>query len=250
MINTTGGTTMAASVDAAPNGSWSSLDLPPLPSYTLSPMPPLVPGIPDFWLSLVAPVLAYWVVSGFFHAVDVWDLLPHYRLHTPAEILARNHVSRWECFRDVILQQLIQMATGAALAMTEPVQMTGREAYDVAVWATRVRLAQRSLPTLLGLLGLNAAAIGRDVAASGHPLLGGAIAGGVYPFLTTSFRDNINGALHTVPAFAGWEILVAKFVYWLAIPALQFTLAVCFMDTWQYFLHRTMHMNKWMYSEY
>ena len=106
----------------------------------------------------------YWAVSIFFHLVDVYDLFPQYRLHTPEEITKRNRVSRYEVARDVIIQQVIQVATGAVLALTEPPQMTGKADYDVAVWATRLRLAQRGLPALLGLVGLNATAISKNVA--------------------------------------------------------------------------------------
>lgn len=227
-----------------------SATLPPLPSYTLTPLPPLLPWISDFWVSLILPVVAYWVVSGFFHFLDVYDLLPTYRLHTPAEITARNHVTRWECFRDVLVQQAIQTATGYVLSLHEPVQMTGKQDYDVAVWATRIRLAQRGVPVVLQALGLNAAAISRSVGEKGHRLLAGALAGGVYPFLTRVVEDGAagSGVAEVVPAFAPWELLLAKGIYYVAIPVLQFVVAVLFMDTWQYWLHRTMHMNKWLYS--
>lgn len=41
---------------------------------------------------------------------------------------------------------------------------------------------------------------------------------------------------------------VAKAIYWVAIPFLQFTVAILIVDTWQYFLHRAMHMNKFLYT--
>ena len=219
--------------------------LPPLPTYELRPIPALLPFISDFWLSLIAPHIAYWAVSMIFHFIDVFDLFPQYRLHTPEEISQRNLVTRWQVVRDVFIEQLIQVATSAVLSMTDPMQMRGKEDYDVAVWATRIRLAQRSLPAILGLVGLNAASIAKNMTAS-HPLLAGALAGGYYPFLTTQL-EGVAGV--QVPAFAEWELLVAKAIYWLIIPAFQMWVAVCFLDTWQYFWHRWMHVNKWMYSE-
>lgn len=217
--------------------------LPPLPPYTETPIPNMFPFISDFWVSVVAPIVVYWIVSLFFHAIDVLDVWPQYRLHTPEEILRRNHASRYEVARDVVIQQVIQMASGAVLSMADPPQMTGREDHDVAVWATRVRVAQRALPRMLAVLGLDAVAVADKVAAS-HPLVAGALAGGHYPFLTTELA----GA--AVPAFAGWEVLVAKAIYWAVIPGLQLFMAVSILDTWQYFLHRLMHTNKWMYSEF
>ncbi|KAG7290394.1 hypothetical protein NEMBOFW57_000394 [Staphylotrichum longicolle] len=220
--------------------------LPPLPAYETRPMPDLLPFISDFWLSLILPHIFYWAVSMTFHIIDVYDLFPQYRLHTPEEISQRNLASRYEVARDVVIEQMIQIATSAFLTLTEPRQQTGMEEYDVAVWATRVRLAQRALPSILGTLGLNAAAIAKNMAAS-HPLLAGALAGGHYPFLTTTLGDVTGTA---VPAFATWELLVAKAIYWVLIPGFQLWVATCFLDTWQYFWHRAMHMNKWMYTHW
>lgn len=224
------------------NGTMAN-DLPPLPTYSVEPMPDFFPGlISDFWLTVIAPHIAYWLVSLFFHLIDVYDVFPQYRLHTPEEISQRNLASRWQVARDVVIEQIIQMLTTAVLSLTEPPQMTGMENYEVAVWATRIRLAQGVLPTVLGLLGLNAAAISKNMSAS-HPLLAGALAGGHYPFLTTTLDTTTS-----VPTFATWEINLAKAIYWLVIPGFQFWIATVFMDAWQYFWHRAMHVNKWMYS--
>lgn len=218
--------------------------LPPLPTYEITQVPNLIPGIDDFYVSLIAPVVAYWIVSGIFHFIDTWDLFPQYRLHTPAEIASRNRASRYEVFRDVILQQIIQMGVGAVLGLTDPPEYRGKEEYDVAVWATRVRLAQRALPSILAVLGINASSMAKSMSAT-HPLLAGALSGGHYPFLTTGLAGP-DGS--TVPAFAFWEIIVAKAIYWMIIPAVQFGVAVLFLDSWQYWLHRIMHINKWLYS--
>ena len=223
----------------------SAFDLPPLPAYTLQPKPDLIPGISDQWVLVLAPVVVYWVVSLFFHAADVYDIWPQYRLHTPEEILKRNHATRYEVARDVIIQQIIQSITGYLLSYGEPVQMSGKDDYDVAVWAQRIRLAQRGLPALLGLIGLNAATISKNMLAS-HPLLAGALAGGHYPGLVAELGGS-NGLM--VPAFAAWELLVAKAIYWLLIPGLQMFAAIVMLDTWEYFIHRLMHMNKWLYSK-
>ena len=174
--------------------------------------------------------------------MDIW---PQYRLHTPAEILKRNHVSRYEVARDVIVQQVIQTVVGAVMGLAEPEEVIGREQHDIARWATRLRIAQRALPQLMGLIGLNAAAISKNVSVS-HPMLAGVLAGGKYPFLSLGL-DVVSGA--PVPAFASWEIFAAEALYWYIVPAMQFGLAVLIVDTWQYFLHRAMHMNKWLYSK-
>ncbi|KAG9245078.1 sphinganine hydroxylase-like protein Sur2 [Calycina marina] len=218
-------------------------DLPPLPSYTLSPVQPLLPFISDFYLSLVLLPLVYWAVSLFFHYIDTHDIWSQYRLHTPAEITQRNHVSRYEVARDVIVQQIIQAAMGVVLGLTEPEEMAGREAHDVARWAQKLRLAQRAMPQILGLLGLNAAQISQNMSGS-HPVIAAVLAGGKYTELLSMGNEG------PVLAFASWEVLAAKAIYWYLVPAMQFAVAVIFMDTWQYFVHRAMHLNKWLYTSF
>ncbi|KAJ7180514.1 fatty acid hydroxylase superfamily-domain-containing protein [Mycena filopes] len=43
---------------------------------------------------------------------------------------------------------------------------------------------------------------------------------------------------------------LAYTVYWWVIPLFQLFLGMAVMDTWQYFLHRGMHMNKFMYRHF
>lgn len=182
----------------------------------------------------------------FFHLIDTYDIWPQYRLHTPEEISSRNRVSRYEVARDVLIQQFIQAIVAIMLGIMDPEQTIGREQYDIACWATRVRLAQRALPRLLALSGLNAVTISRSISNS-HPILAGLLAGGKYPSLSMQM-DVASGSM--VPTFAFWEILVAKAMYWLIVPACQFILAILVVDTWQYFLHRAMHLNKWLYTNF
>lgn len=220
--------------------------LPPLPSYTLTPRPPIVPGISDQLLALLLPIAAYWIVSVGFHIVDVYDLWSQYRLHTPAEVLKRNRVTRYEVIKDVILQHIIQTVFGLVIGMMDPVEMTGKQHFDIAVWARRIRAVQGPVPKILGLVGVDAIRLGEALAAR-YPTLAGFCSGGRYPHLaqliTTANDHNL-----TVLAFASWEVRVARFIYWILVPALQFGLAVFIVDTWQYFLHRGMHMNKWLYT--
>jgi len=222
------------------------LDLPPLPSYSLKPLPSLIPGISDTVLSLIAPIFAYWVISAFFHIIDVYDLMPQYRLHTPAELLKRNHATQWDVFRDVVIQQIIQTIFGISVSYFDPEPTFGKENYNLTVWARRIRVAQRVIPWVLGFTGLDSSELGQKL---GGPtsMLAGALAGGKYPHLQQLVE--LNGETVLAPAFASWELQVAKFIYWAAIPTLQFLLAIFIMDSWQYFLHRGMHMNQWLYSK-
>ncbi|KAF8159747.1 sphingosine hydroxylase [Crassisporium funariophilum] len=167
--------------------------------FYYTPKAHLVEGVPDFVLTLAAPVVAYWALSIFFHLLDIsgWQWLEKYRLHDSPEVQSRNKVSRTEVVWAVILQQVIQ--------------------------------------TVVGLIGLsNEAALAvnhadelRRLARSIEPLASALLGDRIRPYLLAQ---------------------VADFVYWWGIPVLQFFGAMFIIDTWQYFLHRLMHVNKFLYK--
>ncbi|KAI9845929.1 MAG: hypothetical protein M1837_004465 [Sclerophora amabilis] len=223
-------------------------DLPPLPSYTTSPQPYLLPPIPDKFMTVLVPVAAYWILSLVFHYIDTYDYLSQYRLHTPAEVLKRNRVSRRDVIRDVVIQQVIQTVVGLLLGMTEPDDTIGREEYDISIWARRIRVAQRAIPSLLSIIGIDAMAMAKNMQAV-HPAVAGLVSGGQYPSLIQNIFTSA-GKEVSVPQFASWELVLARAMYWLIVPALQFALGVFVVDTWQYFLHRAMHMNQWLYRTF
>jgi sphinganine C4-monooxygenase len=208
-----------------------AFNMPPLPDYTLSPKPDLIPGMPDYVLQMVAITVAYWVVSGIFHVIDEWDLFPQYRLHTPVEIAQRNKVTRYEVVRDVVIQQIVQGSFGIFLAYFDPPETIGKEDYDSAVWSLRIRAAQQYVPAVLGFCGINSTSLAAKLYAT-SPALAGILGGGRY----------------VESGFAAWELLAGKAIYWVGIPLLQFTIGAIYVDTWQYFLHRAMHMNKFLYT--
>ena len=176
------------------------------------------------------PIFAYWAVSGIFHVLDTLDIFPQYRLHTSAEILKRNHVPRNEVVRDVILQQILQTTFGLAMAWFDPPEMVGKENYDIAVWAQRVRMAQRSLPRLLAVLGVDAVRLSNTIHNS-YPAVASLLAGGLIK-----------------NTFETWELFAAKTIYHGVVPFVQFMVGIVIVDSWQYFLHRAMHMNKFLYT--
>jgi sphinganine C4-monooxygenase len=223
----------------------TSHELPPLPDYTLELLPPLVPWASDTVLQVMLPIVAYWVVSLVYHLIDVYDLFSKYRLHTPAEVLKRNHVSRYEVFRDVIIQQVIQTIAGLLLSITDAPATYGTADYDVAWYAQKIRVAQRAIPVVLTTVGLNASALASKISAT-QPILAGAVNGGHYNGLLQTIT--VAGQPTVAPAFASWELKLATIIYHFVIPALQFTAGVVIIDTWEYALHRAMHMNKWLYG--
>ena len=169
------------------------------------------------------------------------------RLHTPAEVLKRNRVTRWEVVRDVVLQQIHPDRGRSAVVFRMRRRLLGERSTMWPCGHSDCGLPRRPSHHCWLLLEWMRLALPRSVSQSGHTILAGALAGGSYPSATQS-HDSENGAEVLAPAFMGWELAVAGFIYWYFVPALQFMLAVSIVDTWQYFLHRAMHLNRWLYG--
>ena len=219
----------------------------PLPPYTLHPVPPLLPPLSDLHLSLAVPIVIHWVLSGIFSLMEEYGYGQKYKLHTSAEEESRNRCSRWECFRGVVLNQVIQTALGVGLGMLGDGDVAGREEYDIAVWARRLEAARRTLPVLLSLVGIDAEGLGRSFAGSGMGLAALLVTGDErckhpHMAMTDAGPDATHARLVAVEMACAWGI------YWYIVPAVQFAAAVFAADTWQYFGHRWLHTNKWVYS--
>ncbi|KAI4123420.1 MAG: hypothetical protein LQ338_005273 [Usnochroma carphineum] len=220
------------------------------PTYSLKPVPPLVPWVSDFHLSLVLPVAAYWLMSLVFWHIDKKGYFSEYRLHTPEEFKQRNRVTVAEVLRSVLIQQAVQTALGLFLGWaTDAGDLCGREEYDIAVWAGRVHRARDAVPWILTLVGVDAKTLGRQIdvyTTSFHPTAAAAAEEKPLVALMNSFiYPHLNDGL--TYGFAPWEIWAAKTIYWILDPAARFGIAIFFSDSWQYFWHRAMHSNKWIY---
>ncbi|KAK0520212.1 Sphingolipid C4-hydroxylase sur2 [Tilletia horrida] len=114
----------AATVGAGAGGkllsdAFAQLDLAPAPGELHYPFyhaqrASLLPFLSDKLLSLLAPILIYWLVSLAYHTLDVLQLpyFEKFRLHEPEEITKRNKVSVAQVVRMVLVQQAIQTALG------------------------------------------------------------------------------------------------------------------------------------------
>lgn len=228
--------------------------VPLLPSYTLRPVPPLMPPISDLHLSLMVPILVHWILSGIFSWLEATGYLQQYRLHTSAEELTQNRCSRWQCVRGVVINQIIQTLLGISLGMLGDGDVTGKEDYDIAVWATRVQAAHRMLPavhrflpSLLAALGIDAKGLATKLAGAGMNIAALLVGGG---------NLDKSGSIVVIGRQSGstelsieWEMMVAKIIYWYLVPAFQFAVALLVADTWQYFGHRWEHTNKFIYRK-
>ena len=68
--------------------------------------------ISDRYLSIFAPVIAYWVTSILFHLIDTLKL-PYFekrRIHESPEVLSRNKATISEVIRAVVIQHLVQIS--------------------------------------------------------------------------------------------------------------------------------------------
>lgn len=182
-------------------------------------------GLPDTILALVAPVLAYWSLSLFFHILDMseWKWLDKYRIHESAEVQSRNLATRSQVVWAVIIQQAIQTMLGYVWVDEKPLvtpAMRRQQIDSVGVWVVK------AVQTILG-------------GEMGSTLL----------------------------QEKGTDLVY--FVYWWGIPIAQFVTAMCvyqyrfiyvltdsiifsrfIIDTWQYFLHRLMHVNTFLYKQF
>ncbi|KAK0507607.1 hypothetical protein JMJ35_010130 [Cladonia borealis] len=224
-----------------------TVTLPPLPAYTLKPVPRLVPWLSDFHLSLVLPVLAYWLMSLIFHLISTYNLFSKYRLHTPQEFKTRNRVTVGEVLRSIILQQTIQTALGLWLGyVLEAGDYYGKEEYDIAVWARRMRQVGEAIPYMLAVVGIDARTLGHNMQRYAQSFSPSASAEKPMAIVNLVMTPYI-GQREWTGGYTAWEIYAAKTLYWVVEPAARFGIAIMFSDAWQYFWHRAMHSNKWMF---
>ncbi|KAF8441140.1 fatty acid hydroxylase superfamily-domain-containing protein, partial [Terfezia claveryi] len=102
---------------------------PPPADQILTPLPPLLSHqmLPDYILTIIGPIIAYWALSITFEIFDYFDLFAQYRIHTPVEVKMRNRVGKKEVAWWVFIQQVLQMGFAYFLSYLEGEEMTGFE---------------------------------------------------------------------------------------------------------------------------
>ena len=212
------------------------------PSYNLRPVPPLVPGCPDGYLLIALPIITYWIWGGLWYWIEHKSYFPQYRIHTSAEVLKRNRVPLSTILRNVATQQFITTVLGIYLT-GEPEQY-GREDYDQARWVVRLQSVQAAVPKVFALIGIDAVKMADNLGRS-FPGAATFLRGGDY---TLIWNQQPGASEPFGVASSKWEITAAWVLYWYLVPAFQFAVAIFIADSWQYFVHRTMHLNNWLYS--
>ncbi|ODN98511.1 C4-hydroxylase [Cryptococcus wingfieldii CBS 7118] len=166
--------------------------------------------ISDKYLSIAAPILAYWFYSTFFHLIDTaqFPYFENRRIHDSPEMLARNKVTIWDVIKAVVLQHVIQ-AVLAWWWIEDDEVILQREIYK------------------------------DHLAAMGH----------MAPWVA-------DGTLLVLGRRTGEQLLknhgeaMVRWLYWWGIPAAQMIFAFFVIDSWQYFWHRAMHTNRWLYRHF
>lgn len=89
----------------------------------------IFPGVSDPVLTVIVPLLVYWIVSCFFTILDYLQIpwIEKYRLHESEEAQAKNRVKKAQVIKAVIFQQIIQTALGIIYLDPEPPSIVGRD---------------------------------------------------------------------------------------------------------------------------
>ncbi|PPJ54302.1 hypothetical protein CBER1_06127 [Cercospora berteroae] len=190
-----------------------------------SPVPPLIHGISDQYLIILLPIVIHWAASAIFEACDRFNWLSRYRIHTSAEELTKNKVTRLDCFVSTIKCQVMQSCLGIVLTWSsEPDLMEDVEA-GVSTWACRARVALMTLKQGMAVVG---------------PSLGTVDCTLPLPSSATGIANDTSITI---------DVLAGKALYWYLMPLLKIIIALIVADGWMYTIHRMEHTNKWMYKE-
>ncbi|KAG8923677.1 hypothetical protein FRC02_010980 [Tulasnella sp. 418] len=191
-----------------------SIILPVVTPFYYSSKESLLPGISDKILSLLTPIVAYWSYSLFFHFLDSYSTAP------------------WLAFLQVERYRIHESEETKAKNKVTPAEVV------------RAVIVQHIIQTALGYFW-----IGEDdeetLRGVNHAQKMGELAPYVVKACTLLLGD-VTGA-RLIKAYGGSLVYLA---YWWLIPIAQFLLAFFIIDTWQYFLHRLFHVNKFLYKHF
>ncbi|GMK58860.1 hypothetical protein CspeluHIS016_0603020 [Cutaneotrichosporon spelunceum] len=178
------------------------------PPFYYTPRQHLFDWITDRNLSLLAPVAIYWVLSTIFHILDTLEL-PYFERH-------RIHPSS---------------------------EVTKRN--RVGFWTVlNGVIFQQVVQTILGLIVIDSderllrTEVLKDHVAS-MAWLAPRVADVTFLFLGKNVGMTVLNA---------YGARLVNFAYWWAIPTFQLLAGFCIIDTWQYWLHRTMHVYPTLYK--
>lgn len=80
-----------------------------VPTVGLEANDSLIRGFPDSLLAALSPVITYWIFSGMYHILDVYNLFEQYKIHPGVDVESRNRASRINVLIHVLLQHFLQI---------------------------------------------------------------------------------------------------------------------------------------------
>ncbi|KAG6785993.1 hypothetical protein POTOM_007584 [Populus tomentosa] len=167
--------------------------------------------VSDEVMGIFAPIVVYWLYGGFYQLLPPLD---GYRLHTRKEEEEKNLLSLSKVVKGVLLQQLLQAAVAHALFLSkQKLIFMFVKLLDPALSETLLfLLKQESL--FSSLISFSESEI--------------------------QYVDSIK--LTSTADESGITIQPS-----IPIQFVQIIIGMLVMDTWQYFMHRYMHQNKFLY---
>ena len=79
-----------------------------------NPDPQLCSVMSDLWLTLLAPIIGFWLFCSFFEILDRThgEWLKKYKIHENSEITSRNRITKSQVLAAVVFQQSLQITLG------------------------------------------------------------------------------------------------------------------------------------------
>lgn len=208
--------------------------------------PSLLSFLPDHHLPYIVPAIVYWVISFIFHYIDTRGLLSAYKLHTPAEDLTKNRASRKDVIKFALLQQAAQCLLGYIMA-DDSEQFVPHE-YAIAEWAKSLRYIGTRATGWIQYFAFQSTWTANEFKSHPAAPLAAVLQDPYIAHSCNSSQGAVPGSVMPTMPFSAWDIIIAKTVYWVVVPLLQYVCAMVLADTFQYFTHRAFHVNKWLYK--
>lgn len=185
-------------------------------------------------------------MSGFvFHYIDARGLLTAYKLHTPAEDMTKNRATKRDVIKVALFQQALQCTIGY---LTSGPDDFVPHVSGIGQWIQTIRNVESLIlqwmrntePRLLWILKepktYESAPIVSYQSKVSHSIM-------------TNFSQMAVAYTGNDLSSSASEIFAAKALYWIIVPLLQYIVVMFLADTFQYFTHRALHVNKFLYSK-
>ncbi|KIO27261.1 hypothetical protein M407DRAFT_23445 [Tulasnella calospora MUT 4182] len=178
--------------------------------------PSLIPGIHDKYLSLASPIIMYWTLSIFFHLLDNYSHCPPF---------SWMGVERYRIHDSEEMKSRNKATPGEVLGAV---------------------IFQQVIQTMAGYWWIpddTQHPPAMSLAEHGQAMQG-------YAPWVLRVLQVLLGDVTAAWLIKSYGNHLVYWVYWWIVPTLQTFLAFFVIDTWQYFMHRLFHVNKFLYRHF